>query len=178
MGAVEQARAGTERLRTRVVTMADPGVRPMVDELTAEYADRYGPDTAAREMDAHPDAEFAPPHGGVVLVEEDGVPVAGGAFRRHDAGTAELKRVWSSRAHRRRGLARRAVEALEAEAARRGYTCVHLSTGPNQPEAVALYRALGYALSDVEGVDPSGQRLYYAFAKALPDGRAEAVLRG
>ncbi|MFC3996846.1 GNAT family N-acetyltransferase [Nocardiopsis sediminis] len=166
--AAEQAQVREGRLRTRVATMADPGVRPMLAELTAEYADRYGPDVAAGEMRAHPDAEFAPPHGAVVLVEEDGVPVAGGAFRRLDARTAELKRVWTARAHRRRGLARRAVEALETEAARRGYTRVHLTTGPSQPAAVALYLALGYALSGSEGVDASGRRLYYAFAKALP----------
>jgi GNAT superfamily N-acetyltransferase len=155
--------------RVRLVTMADPATAPMVAELADEYRRRYGAEAAAREMAGHPDAEFAPPHGGVVLLEEDGAPVAGGAFRRADTpGAAEFKRVWTAGAHRRRGLGRRVMAELEAAAARAGYARVLLTTGPAQPEAVALYEALGYALDPAQGVDPSGARAYYAFTKDLP----------
>lgn len=152
----------------RLVTMRDPAVAPMVAELTAEYERRYGPEAAAREMRGFPDTDFAAPDGGVVLLEEEGTAVAGGAFRRWDAGTAELKRIWTAVAHRRRGLGRCAMAALEDAAARSGYRRVHLSTGPCQPEAVALYAALGYALSDTEGLDEADRRLYYVFTKPLP----------
>lgn len=68
----------------------------------------------------YPAEEFAPPGGAFLLLLEDGRPVAGGAYRRHDARTAELKRIWTHSAHRRRGLARRVLDALERDAAARG----------------------------------------------------------
>jgi putative acetyltransferase len=46
--------------------------------------------------------------------------------------------------HRRRGVARKVLEALEAAAAAMGYGSLRLETGRPQPEAIALYRAQGY----------------------------------
>ncbi|RCV50911.1 GNAT family N-acetyltransferase [Marinitenerispora sediminis] len=152
----------------RGAAIGDTAVAPMVAELTAEYTRRYGADVAAREMAGYPASDFAAPHGGVLLLEEAGRTVAGGAFRRMDAGTAEFKRIWTAAAHRRRGHGRRIVAALEGEAAARGYRRAYLTTGPAQPEAVALYLRLGYALLDSEGTSPDGSRDYYAFAKPLP----------
>lgn len=123
--------------------MDDPLVAPMLAELDREYRDRYGP-SAGVEMSRHPPGEFGPPGGALLLLVEDGVAVAGGAFRRYEAGTAELKRIWTGSAHRRRGLARRVLAELETEASRRGYRRVYLTTGSRQPEAVALYLATGY----------------------------------
>ncbi|GAA1077112.1 GNAT family N-acetyltransferase [Nocardiopsis composta] len=156
----------------RSVAMGDPAVRPMLDGLAEEYTRRYGAEAAERELAAYPDADFAAPHGGVVLIELGGRPVAGGAFRRLDGATAEFKRIWTDAAHRRRGLGRRAMAALEAAAARSGYRRAYLTTGPEQPEAVALYTRLGYALSSAEGLDERGGRRYYAFSKELGGGAA------
>ncbi|GLX10971.1 GNAT family N-acetyltransferase [Microbispora sp. NBRC 16548] len=84
-------------------------------------------------------------------VSPAGETVAGGAFRRYDAVTAELKRIWAHPSHRRRGLGRAVVRVLEREAAARGYRRVYLTTGPRQPEAAALYLASGYTpLFDVD----------------------------
>jgi ribosomal protein S18 acetylase RimI-like enzyme len=46
---------------------------------------------------------------------------------------------------RRRGVAQAVVDALEAGAAAAGCRSVVLNTGHRQPEALALYAALGYA---------------------------------
>ncbi|WP_432841853.1 GNAT family N-acetyltransferase [Dactylosporangium sp. CA-092794] len=119
----------------------DPIAAPMLRELDEEYLARYGPN---EEMRRHPAAEFAAPDGAFLLVLGGGLTVAGGAFRRLDASTAELKRVWTHRPYRRTGLASAVLRELEAEAARRGYRRVYLTTGPRQPEALALYRAAGY----------------------------------
>ncbi|HEY0813702.1 MAG TPA: GNAT family N-acetyltransferase [Pseudonocardia sp.] len=89
--------------------------------------------------------EFGAPDGGVVLLVGTDGPVAGGAFRRYDPVTAELKRIWTRSGHRRCGLARHTVAALEQEIAARQYRRIHLTTGPRQPEAVGLYRVTGYA---------------------------------
>jgi polar amino acid transport system permease protein len=100
-----------------------------------------------------------------LLLLAEGVPVAGGAFQRYDGETAELKRIWTHRAHRGHGLGRRVVAELEAEAVRRGYARIYLTTGPNQPEARGLYLATGYTPHfDVEAVPATRLR----FSKALP----------
>ncbi|WP_245777939.1 GNAT family N-acetyltransferase [Lentzea xinjiangensis] len=121
-------------------------------ELTYEYTSRYGL-SGAEEMQRPADV-FEPPHGQFLLLVEAGEAVAGGAFMRHDAETAELKRIWTHSRHRRRGLARRVLAELEKEARTFGYRRVHLTTGPRQPEARGLYLATGYTpLFDV-GTDP------------------------
>ena len=135
------------RLEVVRVHPDDDLARPLFAELAVEYDTRYGRlfGGAAEEFARYPAAEFLPPDGELVLLLEDGATVAGGAFRRHaDPGTAEVKRMWTSSAHRRRGLARRVLAELEDRAAARGYTRMFLTTGPLQPEAKALYLAAGW----------------------------------
>ncbi|MDQ4504176.1 GNAT family N-acetyltransferase [Sinomonas sp. ASV322] len=148
--------------------LGDPRVAPLLsgllEEYTARYGDRYG--GATNELARFPAEDFAPPHGAFLMVREAGTSVAGGAFRRFDARTAELKRIWTHPEHRRRGLARVVLGALEAEAAKRGYSRLYLTTGPRQPEAVALYLAAGYTpLFDLDA-DPE-ELGHLAFEKHL-----------
>jgi GNAT superfamily N-acetyltransferase len=105
------------------VSVSDPRVAPLLRELGDEYSSlpqalgsaraggtHIGRDAHA-EISRYPDEEFTAPHGGLLqLLLERGEPVAGGAFRRYDEATAELKRIWTHSAHSRRGLARRVVE--------------------------------------------------------------------
>ncbi|GII55258.1 N-acetyltransferase [Planotetraspora thailandica] len=135
----------------RRVMPTDAALRPLLDDLTAEYRRRYGPNN---EMTSFPDSDFAPPYGGFLVLVENGETTAGGAFRRHDESTAELKRIWTHPGHRRRGLGRLVVRELEREAARQGYRRVVLTTGPRQPEATALYIATGYLPLFDTGADP------------------------
>lgn len=135
----------------RWVDYADPLVRPMLAELDHEYGLRYGHTLGDLDEETRRErARFAPPGGGLLLLLDDTddpaepQPVAGGAFRRKDSDTAELKRIWTDAAHRRRGLARRVLDALEVEIAARGYRRIYLTTGPRQPEAHGLYLAAGY----------------------------------
>ncbi|MGW3646458.1 GNAT family N-acetyltransferase [Streptomyces sp. NPDC000878] len=144
MTSVAQPQLSASNLTIGQVTVADPLVAPLLRELGDEYSTRYGKDAHA-ELARYPDEEFTAAYGGVLLLLlERGEPVAGGAFRRYDTNTAELKRIWTHSAHRRRGLARRVVEELEHEASTRGYHRIYLTTGPRQPEARALYLTTGY----------------------------------
>lgn len=147
----------SETARVVVTRPDDPLAAPLVEELSREYDERYGLNDgipSSAELSRYPAERFTAEHGGtfLLLVDGDGRPVAGGAFMREDADTVEVKRVWTSSAHRRQGLARRVMAELEAEAARRGIHSIVLTTGARQPEAVALYLALGYApLFDLDG---------------------------
>ncbi|WP_410573177.1 GNAT family N-acetyltransferase [Amycolatopsis sp. cmx-4-61] len=149
------------------VAQSDPRVRPLLADLAREYSTRYHRVLVDVhfELREYPADRFAPPEGGLLLLVRDGRALAGGAFQRYDGETAELKRIWTHRAHRGRGLARRVVGELEAEAAHRGYRRIHLTTGPNQPEARGLYLATGYTPHfDVDAVPVAPLQ----FSKALP----------
>lgn len=150
--------------------MHDPRVRPLLDELAVEYDTRYGDlfgrKAAAEELNRYPADEFEGPGGALLVIQENGESIAGGAFRRYDAATAELKRIWTHSAHRRRGLARLVLAELEALAVDRGYTRLYLTTGPRQPEAKHLYLTTGYQPQFDLDADPETLK-FLAFTKGL-----------
>jgi len=156
------------RLEFLSTTQDDPLAQPLLAELAVEYAQRYGgtPSTHLAWLPVPPE-EIAAPDGGLMIGVLDGVPVTGGAFRRYDAETAELKRIWTHRAHRRRGYARALLAGLEAEAAARGYRRLYLITGNRQPEAEALYDRTGYARVPADPLPSWGPFRPIAFEKIL-----------
>ncbi len=127
----------------------DPLAQPLIQDLIREYDDRYGDvpgrDPAIVELHRYPPELFLPPRGHFLLLLREGEPIAGGAFMPHaEPETAEVKRVWVRSDLRRRGLAARIVHELERLAPQQGYRHFYLTTGSRQPEAVGLYRSLGY----------------------------------
>jgi GNAT superfamily N-acetyltransferase len=118
----------------------DPDVIRLVAEVQAEYVRLYGGEDAA----VVEPAEFAPPVGLFLVGSWDGTVVATGGWRRHAADQAEIKRMYVAPAARRLGLARRLLAELERTAAAAGVSRLVLNTGPEQPEAVALYEQAGY----------------------------------
>lgn len=128
------------------VHQTDPRAASQFEGLAVEYSARYGGDANQKheELLAYPADEFEPPGGALIVALTSGLPIAGGAFRRYDSTTAELKRIWTAQAHRRLGYGQLVVAELERIALQRGYTRIYLTTGWRQPEAVALYLAMGY----------------------------------
>ncbi|SKA82867.1 polar amino acid transport system permease protein [Agreia bicolorata] len=170
MTLLDQTPRGIERF---VYVSADDAIaEPLLRELEQEYDARYGEffgEKASAEITRYPAAAFSPEEGGAfVLLLRDGVAIAGGAYKRFDDQTAELKRIWTSSAHRRQGLARRVVKELEDEAVRRGYTRAYLTTGPRQPEAKHLYFQTGYTPLFDTTLDPE-EVVVHGFAKSLDD---------
>ncbi len=137
---------GIDVLDFVAVRQSHPLAGPLLAELAIEYTAGYGGAAEQKhsELRAYPAEEFESPAGALIVATLNGVPVAGGAFRRHDTETAELKRIWTASGHRRRGYGGLVVAELERIALQRGYTRVYLTTGWRQPEAVALYLAAGY----------------------------------
>ena len=76
----------------------------------------------------------------------DGELVASGAAKimQDDGGYGEIKRVFVLDDHRGKGLSSRLMRFLETELQSRGVSLFRLETGIKQPEALGLYRKLGY----------------------------------
>ena len=126
-------------MRIEAVSYDHPEAVRLIAEVQQEYVSRYGGED---QSPVNP-AEFAPPRG-LFLVGYDGTAgVACGGWRTHGAG-AEIKRMYVTRAARRRGLARLMLAELERTARAAGHRRVILETGSKQPEAIALYRSAGY----------------------------------
>jgi len=128
-------------------TPLDPLVAPLLADLEREYDARYGlrfGAPASAEINRYPAETFSAPNGTFAVLVRDERAISGGAFMRTDDSTVEVKRMWTHADFRGQGLARLVLAELEAEARRRGYRTIVLSTGPRQPEAVRLYLATGY----------------------------------
>jgi GNAT superfamily N-acetyltransferase len=125
-----------------------PVAHDLVEQVQEEYVQRYG----GRDAAVVEAAEFLPPRGIFLVAEVAGEPAGCGAWRVLSPGVAEIKRVYVVPRFRRRGLAQLIVAALEDGAARAGHGSVVLNTGQEQPEALALYAALGYRPIDGYGI--------------------------
>lgn len=93
-----------------------------------------------------------------LVARVDGEAVGCCALARRD-GWAEIKRLFVAPQARGRGLSRRLMERLEATALADGIAVMRLETGDRQPEALGLYRSMGYrergAFADYPEVPPS-----------------------
>ena len=76
----------------------------------------------------------------------DGELVASGAAKiiQDNDSYAEIKRVFVVDDHRGKGLSSKLMRFLETELQGRGVSLFRLETGVKQPEALGLYRKLGY----------------------------------
>jgi GNAT superfamily N-acetyltransferase len=158
-----------DELRFQAVAQHDPLAEPLLAELALEYANRYRAplESVSKWLRTYPAHEFAPPDGALLIGLRDGRPVTGGAFRRFDDETAELKRVWTDSRYRRRGFAKALLVELESAIAARGYRRIYLTTGDKQPEAEELYLSTGYVRLD-EPLPAEGDENYpVAFLKTL-----------
>jgi GNAT superfamily N-acetyltransferase len=147
----------------RALPYSDPVAQALVERVQQEYVQRYG----GRDEAVVDPAEFGPPHGLFLVAEVGGVPAACGAWRVHAPGVVEVKRVYVEPDYRRRGLAQVLMDALERSAARAGHRTVVLNSGARQPEALALYAALGYAPVTPYGVYASSPEAVF-LGKELP----------
>jgi GNAT superfamily N-acetyltransferase len=156
------------QLRFVAASQDDPLAEPLLAELAVEYATRYGAtqDAVSKWLRGYPADEFAPPGGGLLIGLLSDQPITGGAFRRFDDSTAELKRIWTDSRYRRQGHAKALLTELEAEIVARGYRSVYLTTGDRQPEAEALYLSSGYVRL-TEPLPAEDEVYPLAFQKAL-----------
>ena len=113
-------------------------------------------------------AKYNDPHlfGCRLVVYEDGCASGCGCWKRTDAHTVELKRIYVRPEYRRRGIAGAVIRALEGNAAEQGYTRAVLETARTTGDSAALYRKLGYRTMPYYG-SPAGAENCLCFEKAL-----------
>jgi len=115
-----------------------------VDQYFAELARRFeGGFDATRTLSADV-REFTPPDGMILIARLDGRPVGCGALRFHLKTKPDIKRMWISPEVRGKGVGKRMLQQLEAEARKVGAKAVRLETNRSLKEAIAMYRANGY----------------------------------
>jgi ribosomal protein S18 acetylase RimI-like enzyme len=89
---------------------------------------------------------YGPPRGRILLALDGGEAVGCVALRELAPGVAEVKRLFVRATARGHGLGGALAVRLLADARALGYRAVRLETLPDRmPEAVGLYRALGFA---------------------------------
>lgn len=134
-------------MQSEVITITRAGLddaasQTLLAALNAELTDVY-PEPGANHFTVAA-AEVSDGRGLFLLIRLGSAPVGCGAVRLLDAETAELKRMYVVPAARGKGLGRRLVAALEAEARALGARRFVLETGARQIAALALYRAAGF----------------------------------
>ena len=152
-----------------LITIADPAapsVRVLIDELDAYMIPLYPAESnhlLGIETLRQPEMRFF-----AAAVGED-VMGCGGCWLHADY--AEIKRVYVSPRARGLGLAKKLMQRIEDEARLAGKNIARLETGIHQPEAIGLYRAIGYAARGPFGAyapDPNSVFMEKSLAGDIP----------
>src|SRR5262249_48944933 len=121
------------------VTTPTPDVRDLIAELDAVLNAAYEP----HQRHGLAIAQLFEPHVRFFLARLGGAAVACGGVALFD-GYAEVKRMYTRPAVRGLGVAKAVLRRLEEEARASGKPMLRLETRHYQPEAVGLYRRVGF----------------------------------
>ena len=88
---------------------------------------------------------------GAIVAYENGRAVGGGAIRKYDEQSAELKRVFVRPEWRNRGIGTKIVRLLIDWAAECGFSRMILETGERLCESCAVYKKLGFKVIENYG---------------------------
>lgn len=159
----------------RIRPVRSPGDLEATVQLFKAYASALGIDLGyqdfATELATLP-GKYAPPAGELLLARgQDGAPLGCVGLRPiAPDGCCEMKRLYVAPAARGLGLGRALVAAVIDGAVRGGYREMRLDTLPTMAEAIALYRAAGFAPIAPYYDTPIAETLF--FARALRPDRA------
>ncbi|SFF10840.1 Acetyltransferase (GNAT) family protein [Paenibacillus catalpae] len=122
--------------------------RELIKLLDKDLWNRY-PDTQ-QFFDAHNQINLDVR---AVVAYLDGKAAGCGCYRdKRDEQTVEIKRMFTKEEARGKGIAQSIVKELENWAAEEGKRQALLETGTGQPEAISLYKKLGYV--QIANYDP------------------------
>lgn len=119
-----------------------------IRELFLEYANSLGFSLCFQSFDqelAGLPGDYALPRGRLLLATDQGVAAGCVALHPLGDGICEMKRLYVRPPFRGRGLGKRLAEQIIREARSLGYKQLRLDTvEPTMPEAVAMYRKMGF----------------------------------
>lgn len=126
-------------IRLKRTDSTDPDFVELVRHLDADLAERDGEDHSFyAQFNKIDNIKHA-----IVAYENDS-PAGCGAIKEYSPDTMEVKRMYTSRENRGKGIASSVLSELERWAAELSYEKCILETGKRQPEAIALYKKRGY----------------------------------
>jgi GNAT superfamily N-acetyltransferase len=149
------------------VTIVDGDVAERVDAmrtLFVEYATSLGFSLCFQNFDKELESlpgKYARPDGRLFLARIGEADAGCVAVRRIEPQVCEMKRLYVRQAMRGQGIGRRLAGAAIAAAREIGYATMRLDTiEPLMPEAVALYRQLGFRPTSPYTANPVEGALY------------------
>ena len=133
---------------TNVLIEGDPAFR---DYLSIQNYDR--------EI-LHLEEKYGPPRGRLYLARWGGETAGCIALRPLDESRCEMKRLYVRPAFRNRGIARKLVDTVLADARSIGYHEMLLDTLPFLTEAIAMYEGLGFVRTECYNDSPLTDTVY------------------
>ena len=145
---------GRDRISLEERDPRDDTSRYCLQEYYAELARRF--DTGFDpQLSRDPEAtDMIAPRGAFLVAFSDGLPLGCVGLKGSGGPVAEIKRLWIAPSARGLGLSKRLMAEIEARARTLGITTLRLDTNSALPEAVALYRGLGWTEIDRFNDDP------------------------
>lgn len=124
-----------------------PAAQVLLAQLDSYLAERYPAET--NHIDSLEDLKK--PNVVFIVAWEGGNALGCGAikFLRDGVDYGEIKRVFVAQQERGKGISGILMQHLEQSARERGIKVLRLEAGMQQPEAIALYRKLGFTERDV-----------------------------
>lgn len=133
-------------------------------ELFLEYADSLGFSLCFQSFDQELAAlpgDYSPPDGRLLIAEYRGQLAGCVALHKLEPEICEMKRLYLRPQLRGRGVGRAIAETVIAEARLIGYRKMRLDTvEPVMPNAVAMYRRLGFVEIEPYRANPIAGALY------------------
>lgn len=134
-------RTNPPSLKLRRTNSDDKDFHSLVERLNKDLLDRYGElqvfYNQFNKIDNIPN---------VVIAYADAAPAGCGCFKKFDAGSVEVKRMFVAEEHRGKGIGAAILNELEKWAKELGNDSVVLEMGNRQPEAAILYKKQGFAI--------------------------------
>lgn len=84
----------------------------------------------------------------VIIAYDDNLPAGCVSFRKYDAESAEMKRLYVKKIYRKKGIAYTLIKMIEKSAKDKGYKYMVLETGESLEKAMSLYQKMGYTIID------------------------------
>ena len=129
---------------------ANPQHKRSFAALNIEWLQRYfSVEPVDWQMFDDPVATIVAPGGEIVLAEIDGVIVGTGALIKRSDEIFELAKMAVSAVYQGKGIGAKIVDVLVASARARGLAKLHLVSSTKLPQAVPLYRKLGFVDTDL-----------------------------